>query len=299
VIPDHMCGDARESPTSPLPASVSAPGSTNVAALIADADGGALGERLAAMGLDASRSSSFAAAAARLLAAGVAPETRATAFWVPGRIEVLGKHTDYAGGRSLLCAVNRGFYVVAADRDDAVLRVFASFELTGEADVAEVALAAVPEAASPAGWAVYPAATARRLARNFGIRGGVDLALSCDLPEASGMSSSSAVVIATFLCLSARNRLSAQLRARLPTAEALCHYLGCVENGQDCGPELPGDAGVGTFGGSEDHTAILLSRRAELRVYAFCPTALEAPLHFHNSHASSPAPTAERPRAIP
>jgi len=273
-----MCGDARESPTSPLPASVSAPGSTSVAALIADADGGALGERLAAMGLDASRSSSFAAAAARLLAAGVAPETRATAFWVPGRIEVLGKHTDYAGGRSLLCAVNRGFSVVAADRDDAVLRVFASFELTGEADVAEVALAAAPEAASPAGWAVYPAVTARRLARNFGIRGGVDLALSCDLPEASGMSSSSAVVIATFLCLSARNRLSAQLRARLPTAEALCHYLGCVENGQDCGHELPGDAGVGTFGGSEDHTAILLCRRAELRVYAFCPTALEATL---------------------
>ena len=160
------------SPPSPLPASVSAPGSTSVAALIADADGGALGERLAAMGLDASRSSSFAAAA-RLLAAGVAPETRATAFWVPGRIEVLGKHTDYAGGRSLLCAVNRGFSVVAADRDDAVLRVFASFELTGEADVAEVALAAAPEAASPAGWAVYPAVTARRLTRNFGIRGSV------------------------------------------------------------------------------------------------------------------------------
>ena len=102
------------------------------------------------------------------------------------------------------------------------------------------------------------------------------------------MSSSSAVVIATFLCLSARNRLSAQLRARLPTAEALCHYLGCVENGQDCGHELPGDAGVGTFGGSEDHTAILLSRRAELRVYAFCPTALEAPLPLHKSHASPP-----------
>ena len=104
------------------------------------------------------------------------------------------------------------------------------------------------------------------------------------------MSSSSAVVIATFLCLSARNRLSAQLRARLPTAEALCHYLGCVENGQDCGHELPGDAGVGTFGGSEDHTAILLCRRAELRVYAFCPTALEAPLPLHKSHASPPPP---------
>ena len=30
-------------------------------------------------------------------------------YWVPGRIEVLGKHTDYAGGRSLLCTIERGF----------------------------------------------------------------------------------------------------------------------------------------------------------------------------------------------
>ena len=31
------------------------------------------------------------------------------AFFVPGRIECLGKHTDYAGGRSLICAVELGF----------------------------------------------------------------------------------------------------------------------------------------------------------------------------------------------
>ena len=29
-------------------------------------------------------------------------------WFVPGRLEVLGKHTDYAGGRSLLAAVDRG-----------------------------------------------------------------------------------------------------------------------------------------------------------------------------------------------
>ena len=32
-------------------------------------------------------------------------------LFVPGRIEVLGKHTDYAGGRSLTCAAERGFSV--------------------------------------------------------------------------------------------------------------------------------------------------------------------------------------------
>ncbi len=38
------------------------------------------------------------------------------AWWVPGRIEVFGKHTDYAGGRTLVCPVPRGFAVVAAPR---------------------------------------------------------------------------------------------------------------------------------------------------------------------------------------
>src|SRR5512134_311198 len=42
--------------------------------------------------------------------------------WVPGRIELFGKHTDYAGGRSLLCAVERGFAVRAALRRDHVVR---------------------------------------------------------------------------------------------------------------------------------------------------------------------------------
>ena len=40
-----------------------------------------------------------------------------SAFFVPGRIEVLGKHTDYAGGRSLLCAAEQGFCLVAAAQE--------------------------------------------------------------------------------------------------------------------------------------------------------------------------------------
>ena len=39
------------------------------------------------------------------------------AFFVPGRIEVFGKHTDYAGGRSLLAATEWGFCFAAAGSD--------------------------------------------------------------------------------------------------------------------------------------------------------------------------------------
>ena len=42
-------------------------------------------------------------------------------WWVPGRLEVFGKHTDYAGGRTLVCAVPRGFAVAAAPRRASIL----------------------------------------------------------------------------------------------------------------------------------------------------------------------------------
>ena len=42
---------------------------------------------------------------------GVSADSPAKAFFVPGRVEVLGKHTDYAGGRSLLMAVSKAFCV--------------------------------------------------------------------------------------------------------------------------------------------------------------------------------------------
>ena len=146
-----------------------------------------LGKRLSAHGIEVSKADLFAKAAQRLLDEGVAGSTRAAAFWVPGRVEVLGKHTDYAGGRSILGAVTRGFAVVATERDDACCRFFASFALAGIRASATVPL--TPDAAEPppSGWAAYPTVAARRLARNFSLLLGVDLALECDLPEASGM----------------------------------------------------------------------------------------------------------------
>src|SRR6478752_1014356 len=45
------------------------------------------------------------------------------AWWVPGRLEVFGTHTDYAGGHTLVCAVPRGFAVLARRRVDDVVRI--------------------------------------------------------------------------------------------------------------------------------------------------------------------------------
>ncbi|MEZ4581184.1 MAG: galactokinase family protein [Caldilineaceae bacterium] len=56
----------------------------------------------------------------------IAPDADLDVFWVPGRVEVLGKHTDYAGGHSLLIASDQGFIMAAAARPDNVVRIRAA-----------------------------------------------------------------------------------------------------------------------------------------------------------------------------
>lgn len=193
--------------------------------------------------------------------------------WVPGRIEVLGKHTDYCGGRSLLCAVERGFAVRVALRTDA--RIRAVDVATGSA--CETALD-VSAHCPPGTWPNYVATVARRLARNFSTaRCGVDLAFASDLPIAAGMSSSSALMIAVFIALAKSNdlRSSEEFRRAIFSREELASYLGTVENGESF-RSLEGDTGVGTFGGSQDHTAIMCAEAGHVVQYSFAPVRREA-----------------------
>jgi len=201
------------------------------------------------------------------------PSQDAPGWFVPGRIEVLGKHTDYAGGRSLLCAVERGFCIVARPRADAVVRIAdAAVDVETWLPLSESA-----DAGGENSWTAYPAAVVRRIARNFpGALRGADIAFASDLPRSAGLSSSSALVVAVFTALAAVNALEERedYRESLRRCEDLAGYLGAVENGLSFGA-FAGDRGVGTFGGSEDHTAILCCRAGRLAQYAFCPVRLE------------------------
>ena len=232
-------------------------------------------ERLCETGLShaesLSKAQQFARAAEALVQMGADGSARAYAHFVPGRIEVLGKHTDYAGGRSIVSAVERGFCMIAVPRADGRARVLAveqdeSVECELKADLR------VPQS----GWTNYPLTVMRRLARNFGQLQGADIAFLSDLPPAAGMSSSSAFMISTYLTLAARNELSAcdVYRQAIESDLELAAYLGTIENGQNFG-SLAGDRGVGTFGGSEDHTAILCSESGHLGQFAYCPARLE------------------------
>ena len=191
---------------------------------------------------------------------------------MPGRLEFLGKHTDYCGGPSLVCAVERGFAVASAPRSDAWVQVIDA--MSGEQAEAELSGALVVRQGH---WSSYPLTVCRRVGRNFpGARRGIDLAFASDLPPAAGLSSSSALIVATFLALSDANELSErpEYRDAIRGDEDLAGYLGAVENGSSFG-SLAGDAGVGTQGGSQDHTAILCARAGALVQYAFAPIRFE------------------------
>jgi galactokinase len=67
--------------------------------------------------------------------------------------------------------------------------------------------------------------------------------------------------------------------SNIQSKEDLATYLGCVENGSTF-RELTGDRGVGTFGGSEDHTAILCCEPNKISQFSFCPTRFERSLEL-------------------
>ncbi len=187
--------------------------------------------------------------------------------WVPGRVELFGKHTDYAGGGSLVAAVPRGFVMAARERGDGILRVIDA----GRG--AEVSVDLSGPAQPDHGWPTYVSTVARRLASNFpGAPLDADIVMASDLPPAAGLSSSSALVVGVAVVLMERGAVTGrdEYRDTIGSLESLAGYLGAVEGGADFGG-LSGTAGVGTHGGSEDHAAIVGSRAGMATEYRYIP----------------------------
>ena len=240
----------------------------------------AFAERLAGIGfdatdLDARRSLLEMVLRAFEIRAGGHPES---AWWVPGRLEVFGKHTDYAGGHSLVCGVPRGFLFVMRPRRDRQVRLLDArrdeeFAVDAERTAARDSAATPSTDPRHAGWRNYAHVVVHRLRGNFpGAALGADIVFASDLSSASGMSSSSALVTGLAAALSSRAGLHArdEWRANVSGPEDEASYYACVENGMSFGT-LAGDAGVGTHGGSEDHAAIVCGRAGELTAWRFVP----------------------------
>ncbi|HEY0929397.1 MAG TPA: galactokinase family protein [Gemmatimonas sp.] len=199
---------------------------------------------------------------------------------VPGRIEVLGKHVDYAGGRSLLCAVERALVVVARPRDDAMVVI----RDARRRETVSMAIGHPQRGSIP--WSVYPRTTVSRLMRNFGgaVRG-ADIAIASNLPPAAGVSSSSALTVGLTVAMASVADLTQDARWTRAITDrlSLAGYVGALENGGDFAG-LGGERGVGTMGGAQDQTAILCCAPGQLDVFRWIPAAHEQTVPWPDGH---------------
>ena len=209
-----------------------------------------------------------------------APEE--TAWRVPGRVEVLGKHTDYAGGSVLVGAVDRAITA----RARRVAGPPGSLTATTDGGDPVTLRAGVDPGLEPGHWGRYLQTVLDRLTLNFGVGTAAHLSISSDLPPASGMSSSSALVCATALALASLNGWDADPRwiESMPDRLSLAGYLAAVEGGR-AWRDLPGTSGVGTRGGSEDHTGMLCGAQDRLLLADFDPMCITRTISFPSQWA--------------
>ena len=117
----------------------------------------------------------------------------------PGRVNLIGEHTDYNDGFVLPFAIDRHAITALSVREDRVARVATSFS----DDIVEINLADLGPG-SVSGWSAYPLGVAwalGQLGAYLGAVPGFDLYIESDVPVGAGLSSSAAIECATAIAL--------------------------------------------------------------------------------------------------
>src|SRR6266540_2302043 len=115
----------------------------------------------------------------------------ALTFWAPGRVNLIGEHTDYSGGLVLPVAIHLGIELSATPAE--------RISLVSEGDAVELDAEGTGD---PRGWGRYVAAVAKELGELGRPAVGVDGVVEANLPRGAGLGSSGAlqVVVALALC---------------------------------------------------------------------------------------------------
>ncbi|GCE24592.1 galactokinase [Dictyobacter alpinus] len=120
------------------------------------------------------------------------------AAWAPGRVNLIGEHTDYNGGYVLPLAVDRVSAFAGRTRNDQIVRLwsthfnaYAQFSLAGLPETFDEQREPLP------GWARYVLGVAAELARAKVPLKGFDAVVTGDVPLGGGMSSSAALEVAS------------------------------------------------------------------------------------------------------
>lgn len=148
----------------------------------------------------------------------------------PGRVNLIGEHTDYNDLPVFPMALHREVSIALRPRDDGMVilhNTVASFP-TVEFEIEP----AIPPYVQGS-WGNYVKAPASELARRFAIWRGFEGVLQSDLPVASGLSSSSAVVNAVGLALAHINEVETEARSFAEVMADAERYVGTQGGGMD------------------------------------------------------------------
>ena len=168
-------------------------------------------------------------------------------FFAPGRVNLIGEHTDYNGGHVFPCALSFGTHVVLCKRDDRKIRLH-SLNLAHqgiiETDLDHVAFHREQD------WANYPLGVLHVMQnRGYNIDQGFEMLFWGNIPAGAGLSSSASIELATAVALNTAFQLNIpQIELVKMGQEAENKFVG-----MNCGIMDQFASGMG----KEDHAILL------------------------------------------
>jgi galactokinase len=117
------------------------------------------------------------------------------AFFAPGRINLIGEHTDYNGGHVFPCAITYGTYAVARKREDQLVRVYS--ENFPDKGIIEFSLQEL-DYDKAHNWGNYPKGMIRYIKEaGYRIPNGFQCVIKGNIPNGAGLSSSASIEMLT------------------------------------------------------------------------------------------------------
>ena len=183
-------------------------------------------------------------------------------FFAPGRVNLIGEHTDYNGGHVFPCALTFGTYAVVHKRQDSKLRLFSkNFEGMGiiQADVNNLVFDKAHD------WANYPKGVVKTF-RDVGldVNMGFDIMFIGNIPNGAGLSSSASIELVTSVALRELFQLNIEMLEMVKLSQRSENQF----NGVNCGIMDQFACGMGR----KNHAMLLNTTTLQ---YEYVPVSLE------------------------
>ncbi|MBS0054871.1 galactokinase [Yersinia sp. Marseille-Q3913] len=172
----------------------------------------------------------------------------------PGRVNLIGEHTDYNDGFVLPCAIDYETVISCGKRDDRQVRVIAA-DYDNQQDIFSLDAPIVPHPEYR--WADYVRGVVKHLQLRHADFGGADLVISGNVPQGAGLSSSASLEVAVGQALQSLYQLPLSgVELALNGQEAENQFVGC-----NCGIM---DQLISALG-KQDHALLIDCRTLETR----------------------------------